>query len=45
MELFTGGEQKEETNGILPLYSLKDADMQPLLNTRLYKLLMTFMVM
>jgi hypothetical protein len=40
----TGNEQPEEINCILPLFPEADADLQPILRSRIIKLLLTFMV-
>ncbi|CAK71167.1 unnamed protein product (macronuclear) [Paramecium tetraurelia] len=44
VELNTGGEKKEEINCILPLFPQSDQDLQPILRSRIIKLLLTFMV-
>ena len=38
-------DKKEEINCVLPLFDEKDKELMPLINTRLYRLLMTFLVM
>lgn len=38
-------DKKEEINCVLPLFDEKDKEMMPLINSRLYRLLMTFLVM
>ena len=43
---FPNGDRKEEVNAILPLFTnKKDFDLKKLINSRLYRLLMTFVVM
>jgi hypothetical protein len=43
-ELSIGEDQKEEINAVLPLFYKEDAEMSQLLNTRLFKLAVSFMV-
>jgi hypothetical protein len=43
-ELSIGEDQKEEINAVLPLFYKEDAEMSKLLNTRLFKLAVSFMV-
>lgn len=38
-------DKKEEINCVLPLFDEKDKELMPLINSRLYRLLMTFLVM
>lgn len=43
---FPNGDKKEEVNAILPLFTnKKDFDLKKLINSKLYRLLMTFVVM
>lgn len=42
-ELHIGDSAVEEINAVLPLYSLKDAEMAPLLNSKLFRLAVSFM--
>lgn len=43
---FPNGDRKEEVNAILPLFTnKKDFDLKKLINSRLYRLIMTFVVM
>lgn len=42
-ELHIGDNSTEEINAVLPLYSLKDAEMAPLLNSKLFRLAVSFM--
>ncbi|CAD8143516.1 unnamed protein product [Paramecium pentaurelia] len=44
IQLNVGGIQQEEINCILPLFNEADQDLQPVLRSRIIKLLMTFMV-
>ncbi|CAD8049840.1 unnamed protein product [Paramecium sonneborni] len=44
VQLNVGDQQQEEINCILPLYNPTDQDLQPILRSRIIKLLMTFMV-
>lgn len=39
-----GEGQKEEANCVLPLFSADDEDLKPFLRSRLFKLMMTFMI-
>lgn len=45
LELKTGENSVETINAVLPLFDNEDADLAPLLQTRLYHLMMTFNVM
>jgi hypothetical protein len=42
-ELHIGENSVEEINAVLPLYTLKDAEMAPLLNSKLFRLAVSFM--
>ena len=44
MVLSTGSGETEVINAVLPLFTLKDGDMQPLLSHGIFNLLMTFVV-
>lgn len=44
MSLSTGNNETEIINAVLPLFTLKDGDMQPLLSHGIFNLLMTFVV-
>lgn len=40
-----GEDEEEQINAVIPLFSKVDADLKPLINTKLYHILMTFNVM
>lgn len=40
-----GDSEEERANAVLPLFTSKDADLSPLLNSKLFNILMTFNVM
>lgn len=40
-----GEDLEEEINAVIPLFSKADADLKPLINTKLFHILMTFNVM
>jgi hypothetical protein len=42
-ELSIGEDQKEEINAVLPLFDEQDGEMSELLNTRLFRLAISFM--
>lgn len=44
VELNIGGDKKEEINCILPLFHESDNDLQPILRSKIMKLLLTYMV-
>lgn len=39
-----GSDQKEEINAILPLFTPKDQELAPLINTQLYRLVLSYII-
>ncbi|EAR97525.1 VWA domain CoxE-like protein (macronuclear) [Tetrahymena thermophila SB210] len=45
LKMKIGDDEEEIINAVIPLFSKKDLDLKPLINTKLYHILMTFNVM